>query len=56
MEKDKLIPNRSYETFILGDSISNYLYLPYRIESHDDPYIYYNTCLLYTSPSPRDCS
>ena len=43
MEKDKLIPNISYETFILGDSISNYLYLPYRIESHDDPYIYYNT-------------
>ena len=43
MAEAGLIPNKSYEIFVLGDSISSYLHLPHKIESYDDPYIYYDT-------------
>ena len=39
MAEAGLIPNKSYEIFVLGDSISNYLHLPHKIESYDHTYI-----------------
>jgi len=40
MKKKGLIPNKSYDIFVLGDNISNYLHLPHRIDFYDDdPYI-----------------
>ena len=35
MEKTGLIPNKSYENFILGDDITNYLHLPHHVEFYD---------------------
>ncbi len=44
MAEAGLIPNKSYEIFVLGDSISNYLHLPHRIDFYDDdPYICHDT-------------
>ena len=40
MEKISLIPKKSYENFILGDDITNYLHLPYHMKSSDDPIVY----------------
>ena len=40
MEKTGLIPNKSYENFILGDDITNNLHLPYRMKSSDNPIDY----------------
>ena len=40
MENTGLIVNKSYENFILGDDITNYLHLPYHMESSDDPLDY----------------
>ena len=35
MGKTGLIPNKSYENFILGDDITNYLHLPHHVEFYD---------------------
>ena len=35
MEKTGLIPYKSYENFILGDDITNYLHLPHHVEFYD---------------------
>ena len=44
MKKKGLIPNKSYDIFVLGDNISNYLHLPHRIDFYDDdPYICHDT-------------
>ena len=44
MKKKGLIPNKSYDIFVLGDNISNYLHLPHRIDCYDDdPYICHDT-------------
>lgn len=44
MKKKGLIPNKSYDIFVLGDNISNYLHLPHRIGFYDDaPYICHDT-------------
>ena len=40
MKRIGLIPKKSYENFILGDDIINYLYLPHYMESSDDPIDY----------------
>lgn len=37
MEKKGLILNKSYENFVLGDDIANYLHLPHDMTFHDDP-------------------
>lgn len=41
MEKIGLIPNRSYDIFVFGDEIANYLHLPHFVDEHDDDNKYF---------------
>ena len=36
MKRIGLTPNKSYDIFILGDNIVNYLHLPHHMKSYDD--------------------
>ena len=43
MKRIGLTPNKSYDIFILGDNIVNYLHLPHHMKSYDDQEIYHDT-------------